>query len=221
MTTQPQKPSILNAILLTIPLLVVFFVVYFTVVLVLSLIFSILLSLPIISNFLDWLFNARGDNPTALSLFAAMIACYWAVRRCAEGICDQLPTRRLTLKIVGGIIIGYYSLALIATVLALDFSSGLIVTNIIFIIEGLCIWFASDKYPDPKPAEAPKPAAREPADTYIYLETEGGMTVRVPEDRLGQYADPNRPKPEITPERRAELKAALKQRIYGSDSNQT
>lgn len=221
MSTSQQKPSILNAVLLTIPLLVVFFVVYFAVGLVLSLVFGILLNIPIISTFVGWLFDVREDNPTALTLFAALITCYWAVRRCGESLCTHLPTRRLMLKLTGGAIIGYYSLALFVTVLALDFSSGLIVTNIVFIIEGLCIWFAACKYPDPVPVESPKPSETlKPVDTYIYLETDSGMTVRVPADRLDQYSDPIKPKKQLTPEQKAELREALKKRLREDRSRQ-
>ena len=221
MSTQQQKPSILNAILLTIPLLVVFFVVGFALVSVLTLIVEILFSIPIISGLLAWLFSVRDDSPSMVIAIIAASVCYYAVRNCAERLCSHLPTRRLLLKITGGSVSAFYAFILLSVLLAYGFGSGLTFPYICFIIAGICLWFASDKYPDPKPAEVPKPTAHEPADTYIYLETEGGMTVRVPEDRLGEYADPNRPKPEITPERRAELKAALKQRIYGGDSNQS
>lgn len=221
MYNQSTKPSLLNAVLLAIPLLVVFVLVYLAVSFIIGAIFLLLSYIPIINILLEWLFDTRGDSPEIATFFAAMIFCYHAVLGCADRLCSHNPTKRLLLKITGGALIGFYGLSVLVAIFSPGYEFSQIIAYAAFVIEGFVIYFASGNYPDPKPAEAPKSTPHEPADTYIYLETEGGMTVRVPEDRLDEYADPSRPKPEITPERRAELKAALKQRIYGSDSNQS
>lgn len=212
-----RKPSVLTAILVAIPTVIVIGVTVFLTAAVLTLIFLILAYIPIINALLEHLFDVRGDSPEVFALFASAMLSYYVARACVDRLSHHNPTTRLSLKISGSVVIAWYGFALVTNLIYHEEGLSYVPSNIVFIIEGIVLYCASSKYPDPPAAKTESTAAPDD-ESYYYLETESGMTVRVPESKLDDSAPAQTSKKPLTPEQRELIKQALKQRIYGDDS---
>lgn len=132
-----EKPQVGRAILFSLAAMVAFFIVYMVVGFVVILVLGLLLQVPVVGTIITWLFHFRGDTP---EIFAAILATVLAAQAVAWMIgrfCDLAATRRVTLKISGGILV----VVAVLTIIAQIANKGSLLTGIAHLVAGLWMFF--------------------------------------------------------------------------------
>lgn len=213
-----KQPSIIKSLFFSFLALIVFYLLTQIIGIILILLYAFLRVIPLIGDLLGFFFEARGDGPEIAIPYLYLVTSYFLCISMLERIVKSVPTRKLTIKLLGIYLIVLNLLFLLLNILG-DGAWGI---NIGCIIAGIAFIVKSGKYvstPTP-PRSSPTPDAKQ-EETVYYMEAANGMTVRVPESKLEVWQAEqdrirNNPDTAKLTEKEQMLVDAIVRDIYGS-----
>lgn len=175
------KPSVVKALFISLLALIIFYLLTQIIGMILILICAILRAIPIIGDLIHIFFEKRGDGPEIAIPYIYLVFSYHLSISMLDHIVKSIPTRKLTVKLLGIYLIVLNSVFLFMNIVG-DGAWGV---NIGFIITGIVLLSKSGKYVSvPTPPISSSVTKTGQSETVYYMEAANGMTVRVPESKL-------------------------------------
>ena len=134
-----RKPRIFRAIMTALLGLIIFGIAYFLVFIISGGIIYVLALIPII----NWLFQARGDSPDMVITVLATVSAYYTTKAAVGAISKAMPTRRLSIMIVGGCLAVVHVISLAINLVGGEW----ILPNIVQAVAGVALFFYGKNEP--------------------------------------------------------------------------
>lgn len=180
------KPPILKSIFLSFIALIVFYLLCVITGTILFIISSILLMIPIIANLLNYFVEERGDGFAIVIPVFYLTVAYFLTVSLHDRIIKFVPTKKLTMKLLGIYLVVLSSIAFLLNILG-DGPWGISIGTI---IAGVAFINKSKKYTLPIRVSTIPPLHHENEDeTFYHMEAANGMIVRVPESKMDEWLD--------------------------------
>ena len=138
-----EKPRVFRAIMSALLGLVIFGIVYFLVFIIYNGIIYVLTLIPLVKNIVNWLFQVRGDSPDMVATFLAALTAYYATKTAVVAISKAIPTRRLSLMIVGACLVVVHVISLGSNLVHGEW----ILPNIVQAVAGAALFFSGKNKP--------------------------------------------------------------------------
>ena len=135
-----NKPIIWKSILCVVPSLAVFLITRIVLVLLLSLVMALILYIPILNKIFQAFLIFRQDSPLMLATTLSVMFAYLFTSFLQKKMMKDIPTIRLSRKILGVIIALVHVLSLVSNII----HGGNVIANIICIIAGLVFVFSDN-----------------------------------------------------------------------------
>lgn len=215
------KPSVIKALFFSLLALIVFYLLTQIIGMILILIYALLRVIPIVGDLIHIFFEKRGDGPEIAIPYIYLVFSYHLSISMLDRIVKSIPTRRLTVKLLGIYLIVLNFVFLFMNIVG-DGAWGV---NIGFIITGIVFMNKSGKYASvPTSPSASSVAKTGQSENVYYMEAANGMTVRVPESKLEAWQAEqerirNDPKSSELTEQEKQFKERILREIYGPKSD--
>ena len=138
-----EKPKVFRAIMTALLGLIIFGLAYFLVFMIAGGIIYVMTLIPLVKNIVNWLFQVRGDSPDMVITFLATVSAYYTTKAAMSAISKAMPTRRLSIMIVGGCLAVVHVISLAINLVGGEW----ILPNIVQAVAGVALFFYGKNEP--------------------------------------------------------------------------